>query len=432
MRRQLADTLLLRTVETGEDVTRLVAFNSKLHSDKAEPDPRIGVWTAALLDSTHPTATRDDFFLVEDTSISEIVSTLCLIPQTWAFDGILFGVGRVELVGTLKEYRGRGLVRAQFEVLHERCLELGLPVQGITGIPYYYRQFGYEFATDLGGGQNIMPDVIPETPTDLPYTLRAWTPDDLPRLQTLHDSFARGRLVTCHRTTEHWHYRFTDTSRENIHASQLYVIVRGEKVVGYTVMAAHALWGPRAQVLELVLDTPYPEVVPWLVPRLRDEIPVHYADADPPINALDFSLGSTHPIYPYLFKYRPAEYPPYAWYLRVPDLAGFIRHVAPALERRVAACTLAGLTQVFTFDFYRGGLRLEFNEGELVSAEDLPPGAENADAGFPPLVFLQLLFGYRNLDELRQAFPDVWVKPEIKPVLDELFPRLPSWIRELY
>ncbi len=33
--------------------------------------------------------------------------------------GFPFGVGRPELVGTLPEYRNRGLVRAQFEEVHQ-------------------------------------------------------------------------------------------------------------------------------------------------------------------------------------------------------------------------------------------------------------------------------------------------------------------------
>ena len=40
-----------------------------------------------------------------------------------------------ELVGTKKEYRRRGLVRQQFEVMHEWSAERGELVQIITGIP---------------------------------------------------------------------------------------------------------------------------------------------------------------------------------------------------------------------------------------------------------------------------------------------------------
>ena len=51
-----------------------------------------------------------------------------------------------------------------------------------------------------------------------------------------------------------------------------------------------------------------------------------------------------------------------------------------------------------------------------------------ASGSFPPLVFLQLLFGHRSIEGLRQAFPDVWVSDEARPVLKALFPTRPSFV----
>ena len=36
----------------------------------------------------------DDFTIVEETASGRIVSSLNLIPQTWTYEGIEFGVGR--------------------------------------------------------------------------------------------------------------------------------------------------------------------------------------------------------------------------------------------------------------------------------------------------------------------------------------------------
>jgi predicted acetyltransferase len=96
-------------------------------------------------------------FIVEDTRARQLVSTMCLIPQTWTYAGIPFGVSRVEMVATDAAFRRRGLVRAQFEVLHAKSELMGHLAQGITGIPWYYRQFGYEYALDLGGGRIALP-----------------------------------------------------------------------------------------------------------------------------------------------------------------------------------------------------------------------------------------------------------------------------------
>ena len=89
--------------------------------------------------------------MVAEAETGRIVSSLNLISQTWTYEGIPFGVGRPELVGTLPEYRNRGLVRTQFDEIHKWSTERGELVQAITGIPYYYRLFGYEMALDLSG-----------------------------------------------------------------------------------------------------------------------------------------------------------------------------------------------------------------------------------------------------------------------------------------
>ena len=150
--KDLGGGLILRRA-TVEDTDELVAFNAQVHGDDELDAERVGAWTRDLMEKPHPTFEVGDFTIVEDTATGKIVSSLNLISQTWSYAGIEFGVGRPELVGTLPEYRNRGLVRAQFEVVHQWSAERGELMQAITGIPYYYRQFGYEMGLALGGGR---------------------------------------------------------------------------------------------------------------------------------------------------------------------------------------------------------------------------------------------------------------------------------------
>ena len=50
---------------------------------------------------------------------------------------------------------------------------------------------------------------------------------------------------------------------------------------------------------------------------------------------------------------------------------------------------------------------------------------------FPPLVFLKLVFGYRSLEELHYAYPDCWATEGDALTLEALFPKQPSWLRQL-
>lgn len=151
--RDLGDGLILRR-STPEDAEALATFNAAFHSDDGpdKPDERLAAWTRDLLTRPHPTFHPDDFTIVEDARSGKIVSSMNLISQTWSYAGIEFGVGRPELVGTLPEYRQRGLIRLQFDEIHKWSAERGELVQAITGIPFYYRQFSYEMGLELGGG----------------------------------------------------------------------------------------------------------------------------------------------------------------------------------------------------------------------------------------------------------------------------------------
>lgn len=134
----LGHGLIMRRA-TAADAEGLADFNKLIHRDPGvtAPDEEVAAWTRDLLAGGHPTCGPNDFTIVAEQATGRIVSSMNLISQTWSYAGIPFGVGRPELVGTAPEYRNRGLVRAQFEVIHRWSAARGELVQGITGIPYY-------------------------------------------------------------------------------------------------------------------------------------------------------------------------------------------------------------------------------------------------------------------------------------------------------
>src|SRR5688500_2892563 len=160
--RDLGDGLVLRRA-VKEDAEAVATFNSLVHREPGVEHPDVGVeaWTRDLMSGDHPTTSASDFLVIENTASGEIISSMNLISQRWTYAGIEFPVGRPEAVGTAPEFRRRGLVRAQFDVLHQWSAERGEMVQVITGIPWYYRQFGYEMGLALGGGRSGYVPAIP-------------------------------------------------------------------------------------------------------------------------------------------------------------------------------------------------------------------------------------------------------------------------------
>lgn len=430
--RNLGDGLILRRA-TVEDAEALVEFNAQIHSDSkiGKPDSRIAAWTRDLMTGTHPTFQVGDFTVVEDTHSKRIVSAMNLISQVWEYQDIPFKVGRPELVGTLLEYRNRSLVRAQFEIIHQWSAERGEVLQAITGIPYYYRLFGYEMGLGLSGGRIGYSAHVPVLPTGEhePFNIRKAISSDLNFLSTLYNRSTRRYLVRCIWTERLWEYELQGKSEENINRMEWRIIETLDgNPIGYL---AHPFfcWGSMMPVsaYELLPGYSWAAITPTVIRYLQSIGSIYLAQegSQRQLNAFHFCLGSEHPVYQAIPERLPKIRKPYAWYLRVADLPGFLRLISPALEQRLAGSSLAGHSGELKITFYRSGVRLVFEQGRLVTVEAWKPTPVGhvGDAGFPDLTFLQLLFGYRSFDELNYAFADCWCEEYALALLNALFPR---------
>jgi hypothetical protein len=441
--RQLEDDLLLRS-STPEDTQALVDFNSRIHSDDGfdKPDERIGAWVEDLMTRPHPTFDSGNFTIVEDTRTGKIVSSLNLIPQTWAYDGIPFKVGRPEVVGTLEEYRRRGLVRLQFDVIHQWCLERGYIAQAITGIPYYYRQFGYEMAIDLFEGRTGYESQLPRLKKDEvePFYFRPAEESDIPFIISVNTHADLRSLVTCKWDESYWRYVLTGMSSRNINRVEVRIIqdISGHPV-GY-LTHPDFIWGPKDAGHLVLTSYELKPGVSWMsvtpsVARYIWKTGGEYAEANNG-KRLDymFSLGLGHPAYSVMRDRLPRGRDPYAFFMRVPDLAGFLHHISPILEKRLADSELTvGYSGSLSLNFYRSALKINIKQGRIENMEPfIPVSNEEGDAAFPDLTFLQLLFGYRTFAELQDSFADCYEKnPEVHVLLDVLFPRKSSFVMPL-
>ncbi len=435
--RDLGNGLVLRR-STPEDAEALAEFNGRIHGDDPIDAQRIAAWTRDLLARPHPTLNPDDFTIVEDISTGRIVSSMNLIPQTWSYEGIEFGVGRPELVGTAPEFRNRGLVRLQFDEVHKWSAERGHKVQVITGIPYYYRQFGYEMALDLGGRHvgfeanvpKLTPAPAGEGGEEEAYRIRVAREDDLAFIAELYNRTIQRHMIACVRTPEIFKYELDGQSENNSDHYQMFLIedLSGDPVGYFQHSNCIGRTGVSAIWYELKPGISWLAVSPTVVRHLWAK-GQEYAQRDgKSCTSFGFILGAEHPVYKALGRNLPSVQPPYAWYLRVPDLPGFVHHIKPVLEKRIAESIAAGSSREIKISFYRDGLRLVLDNGRLAVIEPWRPSPlDEGAAAFPGLTFLQVLFGYRSYDELKYAFADCWCdNDEVRTLIDILFPKKQS------
>jgi GNAT superfamily N-acetyltransferase len=447
MKKDLGGGLTLRRA-TRQDAEAVASFNARVHFsegtpfERREPHRGIAVLTRDLMSGDHPACDASDFILVEDTSTGSVVSSTCLIPQRFSYEGIEFDAGLPELVGTHPDYRRRGLIREQFEVLHRWSEERGHLMQAIAGIPHYYRRFGYEMAVGLDEGRRIYVQDVPNKSegkaNTRSYTMRPATASDAGFLSELHRKARARYLLTTSRDEGSWRYEVAGRDPESDDSMQVSIVEdEAGRPAGY-VCHMRALRKGTLQVAsyELANGISWLKANPFVLRELV-QIGQELVPKDETLASLTFALGEQHPLYEAIPEpplYRLDRNYHYSFYVRVPDLPRFLRHVAPVLERRLACSVAAGHTGKLDVSFYGGGLRLELERGRLGKADDWSPtDEEGGDAAFPDLTFLQLLFGYRSVEDLERVFADCSPgKGDARVLLEALFPRHPSNLWPIY
>ncbi len=436
---QLADGLLLRLAGPA-DIDAVADLNERVLIEEDEPPGIFAAWTRDLLSGDHPSTTVSDCVLVEDMATGHLVSSATLIPQVWRYEEIPFGVGRPEMVVTAPDYRRRGLVRAMFEVLHRLSAAHGHQVQAITGIRWFYRQFGYEYGLERTRGRTLplydVPDLEAETE---PYLTRPATEADVPTIVHLYERHCQDKMMTSLMDEVRWRYDLFGYRPDSAQAIRGYCLTDpGGQIIGYYTLTPH-IWNGGLHLWEvsLVEGVSLYTVLPSLLRALKQQgqaIAEERGTAPEKFQAIRFGLGTEHPVYDIIGSQLSPPAPPYAYYLRVADLPGFLGHIAPVLERRLADSVMCGYSGELTLNFYLDGLRLVFEAGRLVEVTSWPPPDTDQDwvgVSFPPLVFLKLLFGYRSLDELFYAYPDCAAADEPALLLRILFPKRVSWVLPL-
>ena len=339
---------LVRRWTTADDTERLAELVGTVFrgDDDEVPNPRSMAEARAMMAPGSPYMTPGDFAVVEDTAAPArpLVCCTCFWRMRWDYAGIPFAVTRPEMVGTHPDYRNRRLVGSLFEMIHARAAAEGHLVQGITGIPYYYRQFGYEYVLDLGGSRTTYLSLFSDE-GDRPAAgaLRLATTDDVPRIAALYAGRRGDSLI--------WHTPPEQLFRQEVAAATApgvteedaighlrgrywMILDAGGGVCGY-LWASARRYGRTLNVDEVVLE-PRPnmaELVSGLLRSLRDladSCPGVRPDV-PPCTEIRFEMGRSDPLYDLLgHELAPAVEPPYAWYLRVPDIPAFLRLIAPS------------------------------------------------------------------------------------------------------
>ena len=415
-RRELGSGLTVRSVADAQDVERLAAFTGTVHGSG------VADMTRELI-LHHPHTRPEHWLFCEDQTTGQIVSTLCLIPWTMRYEEVTLQAGEMGIVATLPEYRRRGLIRA-LAARHEELLhDGGYDLSHIQGIPYFYRQFGYEYAMPLEGGWRVELHTIPDAPADAaPPSFRQATVDDLPALARMYDTAAGDLAIHAVRDADEWRYLLGPSTQTEMLAETWMVLDATNAPLAYLRLPRHG-FGEGLIVNEtsrMDADTAMAvlrQLKAWSTDRGKPYVRLSLPAAGTLVETARY-LGAH-------------DLGHYAWQIKLVDVRRLVQKLAPVLERRLASSSLAGRTQNVCLNLYREAFDLCFREGKLTAVESLG-FSERGGIRIPPSLLAPLLLGYRSREELSRAHHDVSVSRENQHLVDVLFPRMTSFIYTVY
>lgn len=446
MQQELNNGLILRTLDEGTAQEREAIPHFFLEAFKDDWDVELlGNWSRDFLNG-HPTTTDADIFYVIDPTLDtpkdkggQIVSAIILIPQVWHYGNgqIEIPVGRIELVATIPDYQNRGLVRALMNAAHQVCDERGYVLNAISGIPYYYRKFDYAMAVDMGIRGTYPVNAIdfkPRTDYKPEYALRPATVGDIDNL-TKWEAYRAQKSVLSHiRTPEVWRYEIeTRTTQMPLH-TYIYIIqdVDSQQDVGYIALHKSDI-GKKVELFSYVVgeETSYLLTFEDVMRGIKKIIDEHYVDDlakhYPDVLRIDGGIPKELDVLITGVVGRKVE--PYAWFLRVPDMAKFLTLIKPVLEQRLEDSVARRYTGTLKIGFHNlHGVVMKFENGKITSIEYQRLSQWEEDLAFPDQTFLNVLFGHRDLEDLEYIMPDAWGKTRPRVLLASLFPKGHSWL----
>lgn len=413
--RTLDNGLVMKYPGTSDDVERLATFNAEVHGE-----PIVAQMTRDLIEH-HPYTRPEEWPFIEDEAGGEIVSSLCLIPWTWRYEDVTFKAGEMGIVGTRPDYRHRGLIRALDSYFKDLLRDGAYALSQIQGIPYFYRQFGYQYALPLEGGWQIRRDQIPDDLSEgaQRITFRKATIEDLPFLARFYDEAARDLDISTVRDLEVWRF-LLEHQPGTQSRSDTWLVLDGHTPTGYFRVAELGFGaGLIVDETSRLSHAAATAAMVW--------IKALCAEREKPYIRL--SASDTSPLVKIARAWGGHSEGRYAWQIYLPDIARLLRTIAPVLERRVAASPFTGLTETVVVNLYREAFELRFERGAIRSVNAVGFRRwEETSINMPPQAFAPLVLGYRSREELHQAYPDVGIWGQSSCLIDVLFPKMEAFI----
>jgi predicted acetyltransferase len=365
----------------------------------------------------HPDMGNENFFMVKKGD--EVAAGLLLLPQTWIIGGVEIKVAEMGCVGTRTEHRRKRLQEILNDKFDSYAKENGYDLCALAGIPYFYRQFGYQYAIELNFSAEIDAKKIPDTEPVLQR--REITESDTPKMDTILRSTQQRYFVKSTRTNGVWKMQ-QDTGTYGAEPFEGVALTKGGDPVGYY---RYAVDSKNSTLYIRELGFSENASVGEVISTLKKHV------EETGLKKIKTGLSSVDPINLRLMELGATGNEPYAWQIKPIDLFSFMAKMKPAFEKRIEESQFKGLNKELAFNFFKFAVKMVIVDGKIQKMEKYY-GEESRNLGFNPYAFIQMLVGYKGWREMAGAYPDFWVRDGLDDLVDVMFPKGVGYIHYTY
>jgi predicted acetyltransferase len=365
----------------------------------------------------HPGMNKEHFFVVKHGD--KAVAGLVLVPQEWKLGEAELKVAEMGCVGTDPEHRRKGVQWILNNEFDKYAKENGFDLCALAGIPYFYRQFGYQYAVELDYSTELKVEDLPNMDTGIKVERFEETHIDV--ADEILTKTQERYLVRSVRTKDIWGMQQT-TGTYGGEPYEADVFTRGGGIAGYYRYVVDDE-KKTINIKELgISENASAEEIAAVIRKLASE---------KGLAELKTGLSHMDEFSKYLISRGAKTNRPYAWQVKIIDLPGFLSKIIPVLEQRIENSEYTGLSKDITINFWKYAVKMKIEEGKITSIEKAF-GEKDRTIGFNPYVFTKLALGYKSRMELEKMYPDFRVQGDSGGLIDVMFPKQPSYIHYSY
>ena len=418
----LPDGFEFGIVQTDDEVEELLKFQSIVHPNDDVEELRRQM-------EQLPGFGREMNYYIRDLDENKIVSAINSYPFIWNYENIPLRNLELGWVSTLPEYRRQGLQKLLYSYFNNLLIEGNYDISSIQGIPYFYRQFGYDFVLPMNRTVWVRTTQIPSvneaiSPEYMKLKIRKAEKKDIPSMIELFDALNQRLLVYATRSRELWEIQ-ESMKKQFENNFQSFVVLDGSKIIGYfRIVLEINKEGPLNKSLLTIIEsniTTYggvQRVIQFLYNEaVQNDIPL-IGSQGPSFNPLSHVLAALGGQEKVQWKFQ----------IRIPNMTRFLQKITPVLEKRLKGTMFEGLTYDVKMNTFQNCYSLKFVNGKISEVTNLGPQEVRESLAFrsPPNDLVRLVLGAYSIEELEQNNIDFIVRGDVRLIAETLFPKKES------